>query len=157
MSFIQGQTYPAAFFLFDCSQSPYNYLNYARESIQSCFSEIDPEFTGDSQILSGDLLPGKEGILSAMIKDPSFAIDITRLDTQISKKMSAGDYLGELYMIGILFVIPSAIDVIHSEMLDAGIEGYLGIFTIDFTAGTTDINILSNTLSVAKSYIGDRI
>ena len=157
MSFIPGKQYPVAFLIFDCFNVPGNYLNHARSSVQKCFARIDPVFNDNSEILSGDLLPNATKSLYKIMQDSIFPVDMSRLDTNISKKLKSGKWPGEYYIIGILFVVPQGVDMIHSEILDAEIEGYKGLFTVTFTAGTQDISELSMAFRVSNARIGDRV
>lgn len=157
MSFIPGQKYPVAFLLFDCNSSPGNYLNYARSSVQQCFSSVDPTFNDSSEILSGDLLPDAIYSISKMIQSRKIKIDLSRLDSDISQKLKSGDSPGDLYMIGLLFVVHEGVSIIHNAMLDQNYKGYLGMLSIEFVAGTSDIADLSRVLRVTNARIGDRI
>ena len=157
MTFVPGQQYLAAFLIFDCFDVPGNYLNYARHSVQTCLSRLDAAFAGDSEILSGDLLPNASASLTQMIKSPSVDVDISRLNARISGNLSEGVWPGEVYMIGILFVVPEGVNMIHAALSEAKVEGYLGLFTIPFTAGTSDVPDLARVLRVSNARIGDRI
>jgi len=159
MSFIPGEKYPVALLLFDSMlPSDENYFNYARSCVQTCLSRLDPVFNGDSEILSGDLLPKGSRVLADMIKDPSIDIDLSRLNAPVIKELIEGRCKTTVYyMIGICFVIPTGVDMIHSALIEARTESYLGLFTVSITAGSNDIHHLKLGLALESSRIGYRL
>ena len=157
MAFVEGQEYPLAFLLFDCSETLGNYLNDARSAAQSCFSSVDPAFTEDSQVLSGDLLPGAAKSLGAMIEHNGVQVDLTRADRRVARQLSAGEWPGEVYLIGFPFEGPAHVDAVHNMMREDFPRGYRGLFTVLFIVGTGDISDLSRMLRIEPARIGDRV
>jgi len=157
MTFETGETYPVAFFLFDCSRSKGNHINHARSSIQNVITSLDPTFSDDIEILSGDLTGGIAVTISRMISNSSFEINLDKLDTKLSQELTDGKLSDDIYLIGILFRLADKVDLVNSDMLKAKIEGYAGLFTIPITAGSTDVRDLAQALSLTTTRIGDRV
>lgn len=151
-----GNKYPVAFLLFECSACPGNYLNHARSAVLTHFSGFDPTITGQRKVLSGDLLPSAVVNLRNLIADPSFGVNLQRLDAPIAACLRSGNWPGDIYVVGILFVVERGVDLLHDSLKAANVTGYCGLFTVPVVAGSSDILDLTQVLSLMEAPIGER-
>ena len=153
-----GKKYPVAFLLFECAECPGNYLNYARSAVVAHFSRFDPLILRpDRKILSGDLLPAAAQAIGKMSADPKFNIDLQRLDARIASSLRDGEWPGEIYVIGIIFIVREGIDLLHQSMKRSAVAGYRGLLTIPITAGSSDIYDLGEVLRLVEAPINQRL
>ena len=153
-----GNAYPVAFLLFHCAQCPGNYANHARESIVKQMEKFDPGIRSpERRILSGDLLPHVAGTLQNMINSDDLDVDLSRLKWGVARKLKKGKWPGDTYVAGVIFVVSEGVDLLHRNVREAGVAGYLGTFTIPIFAGSTDIIELAKVLRLSDGSIMERI
>lgn len=153
-----GTEYPVAFLLFDCFLCPGNYLNHARSSAVEHISKFDPTIVNkDRKCLSGDLLPGVAKTIGSMAASTTLGASLERLEAEIATKLRNGEWPGETYVVGIIFVVREGVDLLHQSMMHAAVPGYRGLFTVPITAGTSDIYELADVLRLYEAPINERI